>query len=62
MQKNKLPRWILHHTAHSTNLIGLGDVSEHDINHANEHAALVGVASFLNNGNHVGALLGLEWG
>jgi hypothetical protein len=41
-------------------LIGLGDVSENDINHADELAVLMGVASILDNGNHVAALLGLE--
>jgi hypothetical protein len=45
---------------HSTNLIGLGDVSKDDINHADEHAVLVGVAGILNNGDNVGALLGLD--
>eukprot|EP00343_Euplotes_focardii_P007106 CAMPEP_0205822690 /NCGR_PEP_ID=MMETSP0206-20130828/13622_1 /ASSEMBLY_ACC=CAM_ASM_000279 /TAXON_ID=36767 /ORGANISM="Euplotes focardii, Strain TN1" /LENGTH=268 /DNA_ID=CAMNT_0053119185 /DNA_START=18 /DNA_END=821 /DNA_ORIENTATION=+ len=39
-------------------LVGLGDVGEHHVDHADQHAVLVGVARVLDDGDDVGALLG----
>mmetsp|Transcript_19741 Transcript_19741/g.58260 ORF Transcript_19741/g.58260 Transcript_19741/m.58260 type:complete len:444 (-) Transcript_19741:16-1347(-) len=39
-------------------LVGLGHVRKDHIHHADEHAVLEGVARVLDNGDHVGALLG----
>lgn len=42
----------------NTGLIGLGNIGEDDIDHADEHAVLHGVTGILNDGDDVGALLG----
>jgi len=42
----------------NTSLIGLGDIGEDDIDHRHEHSVFLGVSSVLNDGDHVGALLG----
>lgn len=42
----------------NTGLIGLGDISEDHVDHRHEHSVFLGVSSILDNGDHVGALLG----
>lgn len=44
--------------AKNTSLIGLGDVSEDDVNHGHEHSVLLWMSSVLNNWDHIGSLLG----
>ena len=41
-----------------TGLIGLGDISEDNVNHGHDHSVLLGVTSILNDGDHICALLG----
>jgi hypothetical protein len=41
-----------------TGLIGLGDISEDNVNHGNNHSVLLGMTSVLNDGDHISALLG----
>jgi len=43
---------------HNTALIRLGDVGENRVHHAHQHAVLVRMASVLDDGYDVGALLG----
>ena len=43
---------------HNTGLIGLGNISEYNVDHADKHAVLMGVTCVLNDGNNVGALFG----
>ena len=44
--------------AKDTGLIGLGDISEDNVNHGHNHSVLLGVTSVLNDGDHISALLG----
>mmetsp|Transcript_26151 Transcript_26151/g.43769 ORF Transcript_26151/g.43769 Transcript_26151/m.43769 type:complete len:327 (-) Transcript_26151:93-1073(-) len=44
--------------AEDTGLVGLRDISEHHVNHADQHAVLHGVTGILDNGDHICALLG----
>ena len=41
-------------------LVRLGNIGKDDIDHSDEHAVLVWVTGILNNGDDVGALLGLR--
>jgi hypothetical protein len=43
--------------AQDSGLIGLGNISENNINHGYEHSVLLGVSSVFNNGNDVSSLL-----
>ena len=42
----------------NTSLIGLGDISEDNVNHRHEHSVLLGVSSILDDGDDVSSLLG----
>mmetsp|Transcript_41535 Transcript_41535/g.104740 ORF Transcript_41535/g.104740 Transcript_41535/m.104740 type:complete len:249 (-) Transcript_41535:128-874(-) len=44
--------------SHDASLIGLRDISKHDIDHIDEHAVFVRCAGITDDGNDVGALLG----
>ena len=41
-----------------SHLVRLCHISEHHVHHGHQHAVLLWVASILNDGDHVGALLG----
>ena len=43
--------------SHDSGLIGLGNVSENTVNHADEHSVFVGVSGILDDGDDVGSLL-----
>ena len=42
----------------NTRLIGLSHISEDNVHHGHKHAVLLGVSGILDDGDHVGALLG----
>lgn len=44
--------------AENTRLIGLSHISEDHVHHGHKHAVLLGVSGILDDGDHVGALLG----
>ena len=44
--------------AENTRLIRLSDISKDNVDHGHQHAILLGVASVLDDRDHVGALLG----
>ena len=41
-----------------TGLVGLSDIGEHDVDHADEHSVLVRMTGVLDDRNDVGSLLG----
>ena len=60
-EKMKPQEQLTHtHTHTLKNLIRLGNIGKHNIDHTNKHSVLVGVSCVFNDGDNIRALLGLH--